>query len=459
MTAIWLDTDGAERVATAWEVHADDVHRSAVEIEHLLVDVGLGEHDGPWQRLVAAASELWVAAALTRRAVTAAIAGDTFDPIGQLASLLALAGPATHTARSPDGPAVAFSSASGDVGGTARREPRTPYAPVGATSVDRGRDVVLRALADTADLRQVRADEFGLVRLADDRYVVVLPGVVDLSRPDLGWSDRHRSVRDLDRAAIASSRSSAADNNPYARLVRAGLAIADVPAGSELLIVGHSFGADTALDLAADPTFNGVGGYRVTHVVAAGYHSGPQLGDVAPGTEVLVLQNHRDVAVVVEVVGAAHVTDAIAASVDVATSTAALDPVGVVTGHARLVGHQVGALWSGVRHVARRADDLGRIAVGAATTDPLAIRDGAAGFVTVEPGVTNPAPGQVVDVFEGGGAGAGHDPSNYLRHLAEVDDPSVEAFLASVAAAGYGAPGFAVAVDVSVPDRRRRRRR
>ena len=63
------------------------------------------------------------------------------------------------------------------------------------------------------------------------------------------------------------------------------LRAAGVPAGSSLMIVGHSFGADTALDLAADREFNG-GEYTVTHVVAAGYYSQPQLASVAAETSV-----------------------------------------------------------------------------------------------------------------------------------------------------------------------------
>ncbi|MDH5522015.1 MAG: hypothetical protein OEZ14_15940, partial [Acidimicrobiia bacterium] len=68
-----------------------------------------------------------------------------------------------------------------------------------------------------------------------------------------------------------------------------------VPAGAELLIVGHSYGADTALDLAADPAF--AGRYDVTHVVATGYFSQPQLPAVPADTRVLVVQNRHDIVV------------------------------------------------------------------------------------------------------------------------------------------------------------------
>ena len=146
--------------------------------------------------------------------------------------------------------------------------------------------------------------------MSDGRYLVVLPGVTDLSSPDIGLSETHASVRDVDQFAYPSSRSASVAGNRYAQMVAEALAIRGVPIGSDLVIVGHSYGADTALDLAADRDFNGAGGYHVTHVVAAAYHSQPQLDHVPDSTEVLVLQNHRDVAVIVESVGAAHVTEA-----------------------------------------------------------------------------------------------------------------------------------------------------
>lgn len=154
---------------------------------------------------------------------------------------------------------------------------------------------VVAALDATADETVLAHDEFGLVDHGGDRYTVVLPGVTDLSRPQQGWHPVHRSSRDFDMAALPSSRSSSVDDNPYARSVVRALPVVGVPVGADLLIVGHSFGADTALDLAADPAFTGR--YDVTHVVATGYFSQPQLPSVPPGTEVLVVQNNRDVVV------------------------------------------------------------------------------------------------------------------------------------------------------------------
>jgi pimeloyl-ACP methyl ester carboxylesterase len=99
-------------------------------------------------------------------------------------------------------------------------------------------------------------------------------------------------------------------DNAYARSVIGGLDACGIPKGARLMLVGHSFGADTALDLAADASFGGPDGYRITHVVAAGYDSVPQLASVPGDTEVLVLQNHRDAVVIGEALFDHHVQHA-----------------------------------------------------------------------------------------------------------------------------------------------------
>ena len=260
----------------------------------------------------------WVTSAFARLVADRSERADgSFDPgrPDSVARLRSLAGATVQQslldACAPSWSAFSFSSIFGDRGETGDREVRSPYLTVGSSPTERGRNLLMRALADTGDERQIRVDEFEVVRLDNGKYVVVLPGVTDLSSPDLGWNADHRSARDLDQGAFGSSRSTSVDHNPYAGLVREGLTTAGVLAGADLLLVGHSYGADTALDLAADPGFNGPDGYRVTHVVAAAYHSGPQLRHVPASTDVLVLQNHRDVAVIVEAVGDAHVTDAL----------------------------------------------------------------------------------------------------------------------------------------------------
>ncbi len=189
-------------------------------------------------------------------------------------------------------------SVSGDAGGTytTRSVPFAVPAPAsfGDGSVTAAR-VVVGALDATTDQTVLAHDEFGLVDHGLNRYTVVLPGVTDLSRPERGWNPVHRSARDLDMAALPSSRSTDVDHNVYAQAVAAGLSAVELPVGAELLIVGHSFGADTAIDLATDPTFTAR--YDVTHVVATGYFSQPQLRSVSPETNLLVLRNRRDVVV------------------------------------------------------------------------------------------------------------------------------------------------------------------
>lgn len=186
----------------------------------------------------------------------------------------------------------------GDPGGTFSTR-LVPLANAGGAGRTSGRPPAQRLLADamvaTADVRALRHDEFGLIRHGPRRFTVVLPGVIDLSDPTIGWNREHRSVRDLDMAAIGSSRSSSVADNPYARMVAQALDTVGVQPGAEIVLVGHSFGADTALDLAADPRFTSR--FDVSGVVATGYYSQPQLQSVDPAVPVLVLQNRHDVVI------------------------------------------------------------------------------------------------------------------------------------------------------------------
>jgi hypothetical protein len=340
---------------------------------------------------------------------------------------------------------------SGDPGGTLRSELRSPYAVDSVDPVDVGRQLVVRALHDTASPRQIREDEFEIVDLSDGRYLVVLPGVTDLSRT-LWWSETpHRSVRDIDRHALPSSRSSAVADNGYAGMVWDALRARGVLRGSELVIVGHSFGADTALDLAADRRFNGDAGYRVTHVVAAAYASEPQLSEVPPATRVLVLQNRRDALVIAERVGQSHVTDAGYAAADVLGDAFRLDGPGAVGAAGALLLHGAGAVRAGAAHLVDRRDDAVGVVRGVATAQLDVAGERLADLMTLEPGIERPTGSQVVVVFDGGDDGLGHRQSNYVDYLRATSEPAVTAFLGSLAA-GRAISGAALAVDVS--DRR-----
>ncbi|MEZ5409322.1 MAG: hypothetical protein R2761_14940 [Acidimicrobiales bacterium] len=190
----------------------------------------------------------------------------------------------------------------GDPGGRLDTRPNGTFQVGGATDRDRGRAAVVDAFEATGDSGRIRSDEFQIIDHGNGNYTVVLPGVTDLSDPHAGFDPVDQSVRDTDQVAAVSAGSTGIDGNRYAQMVREHLQRADVPPGANLMIVGHSFGADTALDLASDPGFNGRD-YHVTHVVAAAYYSQPQLPHVQPGTEVLVLQNNKDVPVLAEQLG------------------------------------------------------------------------------------------------------------------------------------------------------------
>lgn len=62
---------------------------------------------------------------------------------------------------------------------------------------------------------------------------------------------------------------------------------------TEVVVIGHSHGAITAIDLAGRKSFNGDVA-RVTHVIAAGGGQGGYLDEARPGTDVLVLTNRAD---------------------------------------------------------------------------------------------------------------------------------------------------------------------
>src|SRR5690606_6600072 len=95
----------------------------------------------------------------------------------------------------------------GDLDGTYDGAARGGGPQARATGPAAGSAAVHAALPRLSDARTLAPDEFGVVELDDDRVIVVLPGVTDLSNPDWGWNDAHRTVRDLDAAAYESSKS------------------------------------------------------------------------------------------------------------------------------------------------------------------------------------------------------------------------------------------------------------
>lgn len=437
-------------------VRDGDAHSDVTfEIRAICVDVDLAGHAVAARRLLEqCVEELWSAGAFLHLVCDRVEANDHIDALGVEACLEQAEGGARSFGVA--GWLRAFwtgaSGLTGDAGGTYDSEMRSPYTIFGDDDVERARALLSRALADTADPRQIRSDEFGIVHVGGDSYVVVLPGVTDLSGPDLGLGD-DRSVRDLDRFAIPSSRSTSVADNRYAHMVWEGIEASGVPHGANLLIVGHSFGSDTALDLAADDAFNGPDGFRVTHVVAAGYYSQPQLEHVPTSTEVLVLQNHRDAAVIAEGTGQSSAGATVESAIDHVDDLFSGDVAGALESGWQTLGHGLGTVIDTGDYVRDHRGDLADVWAGAATLDFERVAEGASGLVTLEPRVDVDG-NTILTVFEGGSEGAGHHPSNYVTHLQADGSGEMESFLASVAAAGYANSGTAVAVDISVPRHR-----
>jgi hypothetical protein len=457
VSELWIDTDRARNVTAAWAQRGDAWFRAQFELEGDLDRLELDPGDSSaLHSLAAASTELWVNASFVRLVAERVESSDGFDLADPITTGLLRRRAAGQTwssltnACAPSWAAYSFSSRFGDSGQTFDLDVRAPYSMAGATATERGRHLVMRALSDTGDAVQIRPDEFELVQLSNGGYLVVLPGVTDLSRPDLGLNDHHRSVRDLDRFAYASSRSTSVADNVYAQMVWDGLVAAGVPSGARLMIVGHSYGADTALDLAADTRFNGPAGFVVTHVVAAGYHSQPQLASVGPSTEVLVLQNERDAAVIVEGLGSGHVTGVVDEGKGVFDSVIDLDPRGALGHLGRVARHEFGVALDGLEGLARKSDAVVEMTAGLATGRPDAIVDGADDLLTLDTGTRQVTDHQIVDVFDGGTRGFGHHPANYVSHVEQTADPGLVAFFESVDAAGYATSGTALAVDVSV---------
>jgi hypothetical protein len=333
----------------------------------------------------------------------------------------------------------------GDPGQTYTSQARAPFGPLGNSDVDRGQAAIERMLVDTSVGSQIQNDEFEVIAHDNGNFTLVLPGVIDLSTPHFGLDSHSQSVRDIDQTALSSSVNSRVASNRYAQMVSDYVLDPNngIPRGANVMLVGHSLGGDTVLDLASDPTFNNAQtGVNVTHVVTAAYFNQPELDQVPASTQVLVLQNAKDVPVIAEGLGYS-VTEARNAAgrvVEGAKNT--------FNDAKRLFGSILGgdageALDSG--------GDIVNRAQRALTPDTLPMPDAVA---LVSTGVRE-VDGHIVEArFNGGSDGAGHRQTNYIDYVngAGKNDPLVSSFYDSVAKAGYAAPGQTRAVDVSVSD-------
>ena len=106
------------------------------------------------------------------------------------------------------------------------------------------------------------------------------------------------------QSEMQSDNGSANGTNAYAFAVKEAMRVNGIPDGANVMLVGHSFGAYTAVEMATDPGFNeamergGQGNYsvNVTHVVAAGASVAFRMDDLPRGTSGVLLNNADDVA-------------------------------------------------------------------------------------------------------------------------------------------------------------------
>jgi pimeloyl-ACP methyl ester carboxylesterase len=155
--------------------------------------------------------------------------------------------------------------------------------------------VSLRQVLDRQE--QLPGNQFEILKVSENppRYIVNLPGIEwSLLDP---WAREHE--RDLPTAVSARL----AGMDAYAAKIKAAMRSAGIPAGAEVMLVGHSYGAIAAMNIAADQSFNrpgdtdGSDGYsvQVTHVLAAGAGVRDWIDDPPEGTKVLMMINRADV--------------------------------------------------------------------------------------------------------------------------------------------------------------------
>ena len=360
----------------------------------------------------------------------------------------------------------------GDLDGTLSSERRLDFVPEAGIGANAGADTAIEALNHTADPNRLAQDEFEIVYLDNGQAILILPGVTDLSSTigaavtgnvdgvvdGVGWDPNSHTARDTFQAATDSLHTASIDDNVYAQLVaefiEEEIRTGNLAQGANIMIVGHSFGADTALDLSSDPTFNG-STVNVTHVVAAAYHSEPQLDSVQGDTQVAVIQNVHDFAVIAEGVGVEDGNPAAGAIVGAvveggeAGTNLGIDGVnGVAEGGAEV-------LEQGVEGLA----GIGNFLIPGGDPFPTDIEVDAPDIPDVnftEPRITQVTDDIVVSEFYGGfGTDGGHHQDRYSEHIETSGVPELDDFFESVAEAGYTGEGEAHAVDVTVPADRR----
>lgn len=133
---------------------------------------------------------------------------------------------------------------------------------------------------------------FEILRVSDNppRYIVNLRGI----EFSLGDPKTQPHLQDMDAATAARL----TGNDAYAERVKLEMQRAGIPAGAEVMLVGHSYGAIAAMNIASDTSFNRTSGdgyhVNVTHVVAAGAGVRDWVDDPPAHTDVLLALNRND---------------------------------------------------------------------------------------------------------------------------------------------------------------------
>lgn len=254
-----------------------------------------------------------VAAAIDRRVQSTSWSGSDADQFRRTwwpshrAELLAAAHGLDGLGQAAHNNVIEQRRASEDIVGSVGGVAASAGAGLGISDRQNGVRTLLAALAGTDNPNSIGRDEILVRRMPDGRYIVVLPGVTDLSdgfrEPGFGgplrtWFGRseYDSIRDM-RGAIPTA-FDPYRSDPYAEQVKRAMRAAGVPDGADVMLVGHSYGGYAAMHLAADRSFNGDGdGYsvHVTDVVSFGAATRHYLSAVPEGTNALVVGHQLDV--------------------------------------------------------------------------------------------------------------------------------------------------------------------
>ena len=314
-----------------------------------------------------------------------------------------------------------------------------PLDLAGQDPIERGRELLIRALHDTTDPDRILADEFEAILHENGHLTLILPGVIDLSDLSIGLDPAHKSTRDLDSVAWPSSHTTSIADNLYAQRVRDWISwLVDneaIAAGTPTAIIGHSFGAETAIDLASDPDVNGEL-LDISHVIPIGYHNEPLLGDVPPHTDVFVLQNIWDA-----VIGAEAFTDD--------TRRALIGSQPHHEGTKMLARSAVEGFEFLSEQVIDEAADRFEVAAERLPgididTPPISIELKGDDYRAHSDNV-------LIVEFEGGFEGSGHHQNNYIEFLEQTNHPEMVALMTALADSGFTRRGTAVSVDVTQP--------